>query len=253
MLREKQRFSVECYDPLRRVEIAPAAAAAVDAAPTLATLVGLAARLAGGPAIDANLLPATRRDARAFRRREPLLVAAVACVALALLAPVWFYARTAAQARAHAAAVEARLEPLRALQKRNSANLARLAAAKQEVAALQGLAETKSNWINFFADLQARLGSVDDVWLEKLAVAREAGEAGAAPGGIRLKLSGRLLDRNNPISRVSPDSYERVKRLLASFGASRFIASVENERFDNSQPGILRFDFTLVVNPQRPL
>ena len=31
------------------------------------------------------------------------------------------------------------------------------------------------------------------------------------------------------------------------------IVAVEDERFDNTQEGILRFDFTLVVDPGRPL
>jgi type IV pilus assembly protein PilM len=70
---------------------------------------------------------------------------------------------------------------------------------------------------------------------------------------LRLLLSGRLLDKNNPISNVSSDSYERANRLLASFAESRFVTAVENERFDNSQPGILHFDFTLLISPQQPL
>jgi len=70
---------------------------------------------------------------------------------------------------------------------------------------------------------------------------------------LRLQLSGRLLDRKNPVSRVSPDSYERVKTLLASFVDSQFISAVEKESFDPTTPGILRFDFILVIDPARPL
>ena len=57
----------------------------------------------------------------------------------------------------------------------------------------------------------------------------------------------------NPTSKVSQESFDRVKRLLASFTGSQFIAKVENEHFDNSQNGVLRFDFTLVINPAKPL
>jgi type IV pilus assembly protein PilM len=70
---------------------------------------------------------------------------------------------------------------------------------------------------------------------------------------VRLALSGRLLDVTNPQSKVSPESTLRVKQLLASFTGSQFIAAVENERFDNSQNGLLRFDFTLVINPKKTL
>jgi len=81
----------------------------------------------------------------------------------------------------------------------------------------------------------------------------EAGAAAPAPPALRLTLSGRLLDVANPVSNVSPESFDRVKKLIAGFTGSPFITAVENERFDNTQPGLLRFDFTLVVNARRPL
>jgi type IV pilus assembly protein PilM len=70
---------------------------------------------------------------------------------------------------------------------------------------------------------------------------------------VRLTLSGRLLDVANPQSKVSPESLQRVKQLLASFTGSQFIAAVENERFDTNQNGLLKFDFTLVINPKKTL
>jgi len=161
--------------------------------------------------------------------------------------------------------------PLRSLQTRNSDNLAKIEDARKQIAALQGAVETKSNWIDFFSDLQTRLVKIEDVWLDRLQVVRPApgdtaaGEPAAAPpaGGsaparpagapLKLTLSGRLLDVANPQSKVSPEARERVKQLLASFAGSQFIASVENEKFDNSQNGLLRFDFTLVINPKKPL
>ena len=115
---------------------------------------------------------------------------------------------------------------------------------------------------------------VEDVWLEKLSVVRAPDSAtpvataadpaapppadGSAPAAqvapkLHLLLSGRLLDAKNPDSKVSRDSSKRVNDLLNSFTGSQFVAKVENERFDDRQPGILRFDFTLVVNPKKPL
>jgi hypothetical protein len=70
---------------------------------------------------------------------------------------------------------------------------------------------------------------------------------------LRLALSGRLLDVRNPQSKVSQESLQRVKELLASFTDSQFITAVENERFDTNQNGLLQFDFTLVINPQKTL
>ena len=135
--------------------------------------------------------------------------------------------------------------------------------------------ETKANWVNFLADLQGRLARIEDVWLDRLQVTRPPlpepgspdaapmepppdGQAAAVPAvpkgpPVRLTLSGRLLDVRNPQSKVSPESLQRVKELLAGFTGSGFIKAVENERFDTNQNGLLYFDFTLVINPERSL
>src|SRR5262249_30337990 len=141
--------------------------------------------------------------------------------------------------------------------------------------------ETKANWINFLADLQDRLVKTEDVWLDQLQVVRppppepgappdpnapppadgtqppaDPNQPGARPPPgppLKLTLSGRLLDVTNPQSKVSPESTLRVKQLLASFTSSQFITAVENEKFDPSQNGLLRFDFTLVINPKKTL
>ena len=41
--------------------------------------------------------------------------------------------------------------------------------------------------------------------------------------------------------------------MLAKIRESRFVAAVEDERFDATQPGILRFDVTLLLEPAEPL
>jgi type IV pilus assembly protein PilM len=197
-------------------------------------------------------------------------VAAAACVVVALLPPILYFNSRVEIARAKIAAVDDQLMPLRSVQTRNEENLRQIEEAKKQIAALHAAYDTKSNWINFFSDLQSRLVKVEDVWLERLQVVRAsradevaapvpdpnaAGDANAAPKlpPLRLTLSGKLLDVANPQSRVSSESLTRAKALLASFTSSQFIAAVENERFDNSQNGLLRFDFTVVINPQKPL
>jgi type IV pilus assembly protein PilM len=52
---------------------------------------------------------------------------------------------------------------------------------------------------------------------------------------------------------VSQESTDRVRALMASLDGSPFVAAVENERYDTTQPGILRFEFTMAVDPERPL
>ena len=155
-----------------------------------------------------------------------------------------------------AAVVEAQLRPMQLLARRNAANLARLEQLHRQITTMEGLVEAKSNWVIFLADLQRRLASVEDVWLDQISAERpptpSAANAALGPT-LQLTLRGRLLDLRHPISKVSPNSYDRVKQLLTSFAGSPFVASVSHERFDNTQPGLLRFDCTLQINRHHPL
>jgi len=271
-LTEKLKTHVEYFNPLRNVEVAPSAALAADYAAVLADLVGLAVGAAAGEK-SFTLLPPAIGEALAFRKQQPFYVGAAALLVLTLALPVLHFNQRASVAAEQALSLESRLQPLRALKDADTRNIQKIETLKTEITAIQGLVESKSNWINFFTDLQARLVKVEDVWLEKLQVLRPApgdlpaqipggpfgapaepveGEAPLAPV-LRLNLSGRLLDRANPTSKVSQESLNRVRSLLASFADSQFISSVEKETFNTNQPGILSFDFILVVDPKKPL
>lgn len=307
-LSEKTRMPFLPYEALRNVDLsANSRAAGVESlAPVLADLVGLATRAVTPTAPEASLLPPTLTAAIAFRKRQPLFVAAAVLGLVALVPPIAYFHQQASGTNERIAQYDNQLMPLRSLQNRNEQNVAQIEAAKEQIAAVRGAYETKANWVNFFADLQERLGKIEDVWLDKLQVSRpplptaqelaEAAQrsadaeaaaaaanapaaaaipadatataAAAAPAGtdpasanpaempvkpVRMTLSGRLLDVRNPQSKVSAESLQRVKQLLASFGESQFITAVENERFDTNQNGLLRFDFTLVINPKKTL
>jgi type IV pilus assembly protein PilM len=279
-LGEKFHVPVQRYQPLKNIDLAAdsRAAGAESAAPVLADLVGLATRLVAKNETEASLLPPTLQAALAFRKRQPVFMAAAALVVVALAPPILYFHRATTATLDRVAQVSKPLMELRALQNRNEENSRQIEEAVKQINALRGAYETKANWINFLTDLQLRLVKVEDVWLDRLQIVRAApAEPGAVPEPpaeppppaadgstppapekpkgppLRLTLSGRLLDVANPQSKVSPQSVERVKQLLASFKGSQFIAGVENERFDPNQNGLLKFDFTLVINPQKPL
>lgn len=288
-LAERLKLPVERYESLKNVDLSAdaRAAGAESQAPVLADLVGLATRLVRKEETEASLLPPALTAVLAFRKQQPWYIAAAALVVVALIPPIVYLHTVTSGSLDRISQVDTHLMPLRAIESRNADNLRQIEEASKQIAALRGAYETKANWINFFADLQERLVKVEDVWLDKLQVVRpplpEPGAApeeqpapenppapaegapapaeGAAPAApavpkgppVRLTLSGRLLDISNPQSKVSPESTLRVKQLLASFTGSQFIAAVENERFDNSQNGLLRFDFTLVINPKKTL
>ncbi len=292
VLAEKLKLRVEPYESLRNVDVSGDArvSGAEKSAPVLADLVGLATQLVHPQEVDASLLPPELQEALAFRKRQPWLIAAAALAVMALLPPIVYFHQVTAATQEKIRQVDDHLMPLRSLQHRNEQNIAQIAEATKQIGALRGAYDTKANWINFFADLQERLVKIEDVWLDRLQVERPqppdlaaqaeamvqaealaaANQEPAADGSqpetapaaplatpplppVRMTLSGRLLDVSNPQSRVSPEATERVRQLLASFKDSQFIAGVENERFDNQQNGLLRFDFTLVINPRKTL
>jgi type IV pilus assembly protein PilM len=264
-LAERLKLPVERYDALRGVDVSADARAsgAETLSHELAELVGLAVSLVQ-PVADVTLLPPAITEALAFRKRQPRYLAAAVLAVAALLPPIFYLHHRATGAEALVAQAESQLRPLRSLEARNNENVAQIEAAKKQISALEGLVATKANWLDFLADTQARLAKVGDVWLERIQIVPSAPlDASAAPAAdpaapapapaLKLTLSGRLLDVANPVSEVSQESNERVKKLIAGFTESPFITAVENERFDTKQPGLLRFDFTLVVNARRPL
>jgi len=288
-LHERLKLPVERYDALKNVDLSAdaRAAGAETAAPVLADLVGLATHLVAKNESTASLLPPALTAALAFRKRTPLFLAAAVLAVAALVPPIGYFHGVASATQERISKVDDQLMPLRAVGHRNAENIRQIEEATKQITALRGAYETKANWINFFADLQERLVKIEDVWLDKVQVVRPpAPEPGTVPEAVaqapadgsqpaadpnaspdsrpptpeipkgpplRLTLSGRLLDVANPQSKVSPESLQRVKQLLASFTSSQFITAVENERFDPSQNGLLRFDFTLVINPKKTL
>ena len=247
-LAAKLKVPVDRLDAHSAVEIARGASDAREHSHILADLVGAAATRLLPDQAALNLLPSRRRRRESLRHRQPWLMAAAVLAVAALIPPLIHFRVVTGEAQRKAAAIEREIAPLREREARNRTNLRRLGELKQQVAQLQGVYDRRAGWLNLLADLQDRLGRVEDVWLEKLQIAPAAN---GAP--LKLVVSGRMLDRTNPLAKVSPETFSRVKALLASIVDSPFVAAVEGERFDNNQPGILKFDFVLVADPARPL
>ncbi|HTL66306.1 MAG TPA: hypothetical protein VL200_01465 [Lacunisphaera sp.] len=216
--------------------------------PMLAELTGAACLrlLPGQPEI--NLLPPRRSQEWRSRRRQPWLIGTGLLIVVALLPPIIHCRAVAAEATRKAAAIERAVAPVRARDAHISVAIGELARAEAQLAGLQEAWDRRGRWVEFLADLQGRLSGVGDVWLDRL---RLVPGVGAAPQKVRL--TGRMLDRNHPLGTVGPESIARVKALIASMHESPFVVGVEGERFDRSQPGVLTFDFVLVADPRRPL
>ncbi len=203
--------------------------------------------LSGVPQI--NLLPRSLVEAGRARRVRPRWYAAAALLAVALALPGVHFQRLATARTAAAAALDRQAAPHRAFQAQVQEDLVAVERLEKQARQLDEVLAARGAWLRFLADLSARVAAVDDAWLERLQVL--PGQDGETDG--KLRISGRLLDREAPLRRVSPHSYEQATRLLQGLVESPFVLAIEGERFDANNPGILRFDFTLVLNPHAAL
>jgi type IV pilus assembly protein PilM len=262
-LGEVLNLAVRPYDPLRRVGNSAARAKETPnpAGPILAALVGLAAAVTGDAGtLRMNLLPKTVRDERVILSRQPWWLAAAALFVLAI-GPAFLHFRSeVAEARSAVAATDARLSFVRELTRRNDENFKQVEAARKRVEVLQKWTARRTAWTEFLADLQGRLASIDDAWLERLNVAdvpvepeSKSEETSSSPGAIRVVVAGYLLDRNHPEATVSNEAGARVRQLIVKLAQSRFIERVEDEHFDHGTPGLLQFQLTLVAANGAPL
>lgn len=249
-LSETQKVDVDYFDPFQTVQIGSGVdPVQLDAHRyNLSESVGEAARLLMPDAVSINLLPQTLASEMAFAKKKPFLVAAAAMLAVATVPPILFFSQSSGKLLDQARALEARVPGLRSQNSAIVENQEKAQKIDKDISKLESLVNSRSNWIVFFSDLQERLQKVQDVWLEDLKLNRQAGN--------RLQLSGRILikdyDPNNPKASAQAAN-ERVNVLLDSFAESDFIQTVSDIKFDNTQPRILRFSFTLVTNPERPL
>lgn len=195
-----------------------------------------------------NLLPPSLRTRAGVRARRPWLLAAAMVTATILIPPLAHFQSLREEALKKSHAIERELAPVRAWDQRNQENLRRLAEVRQDLALYSGTNARRRSWSRLLTGLQGELGRVEDVWLDKLQLAP------AVPGEpLKLLVSGRMLDRANPLAKVSQETYFRAKTLLTQLSALPSVSGVEAERFDNQQAGLLKFDFVLIGEKQRPL
>ncbi len=263
-LSSKLKLPVEHLDPLRnltvskdslREEVAASASFLADAIG-----IGVGRFMPDGASLD--LTPRSLVWHRKFRRQQPfyLLAGLVACGAVGL--PIL---NTSLEIRAYEQEIqnlEVQIRPLSQINKEIFNRSEQIKRIRDVIEKTASVTAARSAWLDILNDLQQRLADVEDVWLDELRLERPLVQASRgkgvarvakSDGMTRVHLAGRLIDVYNPVSSVSPASYERVKTLLESLGDATFVASLEDEQFDYSVPGFLGFKFTLVVKEGVPL
>lgn len=269
-LRDRLGIPVERFDPFKEVHISedcPSKTLDLDKV-FLAEAVGIAIGRFLPDSTQINLLPRSILWQRRFKRQQPyyLFAGLVACAAIAL--PLVNMKIAVQRYEEEIRNLDTKILPLRQLNTSINKRIEDIEKLRNIIGEANLIADTRSNWIHFLNDIQVRLDEVEDVWIDRIDVSRpfsivskssnrfnttRTDSAPTEASQIRLHLEGRLLDVSNPLSTVSQESNRRVSALLDSFAASEFVEKLENERFDNSLPGILKFNFTLVVDPARPL
>lgn len=247
-LERKTGIPTGFYDPFRNISSGPklptlqTSQVAYSLPPPLGMVLG--GGDAGVPV--ANLLPASLSSQYQMAEKRPWWLAAAALIVLSGLVVGLKFHMEAWDLQSRVVVREAELAPLESLsQKVKEAHESNTALLAQTTAKAR-LIEQRQYWVTFLADIQTRLGQVEDVWLES--IQPETAGSETEPG--RLRVTGSLLDRENPLSLVSSNSRGRVEVLLGSFEDSPHIQSVVDRRFDTSRPGILRFNFSLVMKPE---
>lgn len=203
----------------------------------------------GGGEVAANLLSVSAGLTQKVSESRVWLRAAASLVLIAGLVVGMKFHLAAWVTQNRISLMETELAPLESLVSRVEQEHARYTRQTVLVESKRDILSQRRQWGAILTDLQNRLNQVEDVWLESINQERAHSSAPIE----RLRVTGRLLDRQNPLSVVSANSRSRVEVLLASFENSPLIQSVEDRRFDTSRPGILSFDFSLIINPEASL
>lgn len=259
-LSKGQKMPVEFFDTLQNVTLDEA----VEGDPEslrleISEIVGLATVAVVPNGAEVNLLPDAIQSEIAFKSKKPILIAAALLLAIAPWPAYLGFQELSSGYEAKARAVSSELEPLENFQSTIRENSERAAEIRASIQRVEGLVSSKTNWIQFFAELQESLTMAEDVWLDELSVEREvATEEGAEPT-YEVVVSGQMLVRETAESDSVDQSIisPRIKSLLASFETSEFIVASRSPKINwqslRNGFNVLPFTINLVVDPAKPL
>lgn len=271
LLGEKLAVPVEYFNPLEKFQLAPSVDQDLIALHgfQVGELVGALVAIEQAKALKLDLLPDELVSRRRFQRQKPLYLAAAFILGASFIYPWMLSAQAVKRVEAEEKKIQNQIRPLQAESSAIQGLQTSITREENLIASLQKVAASLYNWNDFLIDLQQRLVSVEDIWIESLEVQRQAPAAAAAPargrtpapaapaaarsGPMVLSLEGRVVDRENPLGRVSDHLRDKVDNFISTMSESPYLQEVKLDLFDDSQPGILRFEFTISIHPEKPL
>lgn len=254
-----QKVPVEFFDPLQNVTLEGSIDTDIEVLRLQTSeIIGEACRGMIPNAAGVNLLPESIQSVMAFSRKKPFILAAALCLALAPLPALVAFKSANSATSEQIQVIQSGLRPLQLNQAQILEHKEAAVRAGAAIQRVEGLVNSKSNWIKFFAELQQSLHLAEDVWLDKLNIVREQSADGKS--SYEVVIAGELLVREavNGAANVDEDALsDQLKSLRASFEDSEFIVSSHSPvvTWTKLQSGlnVLPFSINLVVDPAKPL
>ena len=258
-LSTSQKVDVEFFDPLQNVTLpSELESDSVSLRLEVSEIIGAAAQHMVADSAGVNLLPDDVQREMEFGLKKPYLIIAAICLALSPW-PVFVGHKQLGSAYEKAAqATQAQVAPLQSRHSQILDNTDKAVKISKSIRRVEGLVSSKTNWIQFFAELQASLTKAEDVWLDSLEVQREQPSKGEA--SYEVVIEGQMLVRETADDTAGIDQElisRRIKSLQSSFEDSKFIVSSKPAKynFGDLRKGlkVLAFTVSLVVDTAKPL
>jgi type IV pilus assembly protein PilM len=258
-LSTSQKVAVEFFDPLQNVTLdGDVGSDATSLRLEISEIIGAAVQELVPDGAGVNLLPDEVQREMVFASKKPFLLVAAVCLALAPWPAFLGYKQLSSGYIASAEATKAQVAPLQARQNQILKNAEIASKTSQSISRVEGLVNSKTNWIQFFAELQDSLTTAEDVWLDSLSVVREKPAKGEA--SYEVALEGQMLVRETANGEGAIDQEvlsRRIKSLQDSFEGSAFIVTSKppNINWSSLRNGlnVLPFTINLVVDTAKPL
>lgn len=252
-LHEKLKVEISSINPFINVPVS----ASIDTdyigkhAHELTQVVGLALRKTLACPIEINLLPPNVVQEKRFKRRQPVLVAAAAVLAITVGLWAAYFARMAARADENRALVQRQYDQLERVERPLRAVEQDIAAAEEQFAALQKMVENRGRVPRLLAEIKQALP--EDLWLVEVKTDRvTADEAMQNNELVAGAIKGVTVRGMGYIDKVA--SPEVIRNFRDQLRASpMFSDATEFVSLPTPPPGIYTRDFTLAVVLEEPL
>ena len=258
-LSSSQKVGVEFFDPLQDVTLSGELASdPTSLRLETSEIIGAAAQHMVADSAGVNLLPDEVQREMEFGSKKPYLMLAAVCLALAPW-PVFLGNKALGSTYEKAAqATQAHVAPLQSRHSQILDNTDKAIKISASIRRVEGLVNSKTNWIQFFAELQASLTMAEDGWLDSLEVQRE--QPGKGEASYEVVIEGQMLVRETAGGTTGIDQEvisRRIKGMQSSFEDSKFIVSSKppNINWSDLRNGlnVLTFTINLVVDTAKPL